>query len=159
MVEACVQVTPALEDLWMLLEPAQQGLPLTKLLATLGLSKPVLGNPRGSSCCIYLKLHQAQKIQSPGFSWVGWFRGFFCEQNSTQFMQYWCKHQPQIISASGQLIIFLAPGGSMPRYFCNSESITFTLYLHWMFKYFCILVTVPHTSPDKCYTCFGWSWA
>lgn len=84
--------------------------------------------------------------------WVG--LGFFCEQNSTQFTQYWCKHQPQIISACGQLIILLAPGGRMPRHFCNSESITFTLYLYWMFKYFCILVTVSSTSSCKCYTCF-----
>lgn len=79
----------------------------------------------------------------------------FCKQNGTQFAQCWCKHQPQIISACGQLIISLVPGGNVPRHFCSSEAVTFALYLHWMFKYFCIPVTVSSTSSYKFYTCFG----
>lgn len=49
----------------------------------------------------YFNFSQAQKVQSPVFSWMF----LFFEQNCTQFAQCWCKHRPQIISARGQLII------------------------------------------------------
>lgn len=158
MVGVCVQVTPALEKLsgccW---NQHSKGFPWLSCWLLWACPNLCLEIPEALVVVPYLQFHQEQKIQSPGFSSVSWFGFFFCEQNSTQFTQYWCKHQPQIISACGQLIILLAPGGRMPRHFCNSESITFTLYLYWMFKYFCILVTVSSTSSCKCYTCFGWS--
>lgn len=143
-VEVPVRVTPSLGkfsgDYWSF--PFSEGFPWPGCWLLWVCPNLCLEIPEAHFSVPYFRFSQAQKIQSPGFGWVV----FLCEQNGTQFAQCWCKRQPQIISARGQLIISLAPGGNMPRHFCSSKAITFALYLHWMFKYFCIPVTVSLNS-------------